>query len=180
MNIGYMHLPITNGRVLGALGAMLVVWATLSWLVVDERDEIRSVLDSLASAGSFEGNVHPIEQLGYAKSIASFFASDVKLHVLDDEGLRPAINGRKDLEEKLLVVRRMLEQLAVKTSSIGISLKGGVAEVTCEGRAMGREPGRADYFLEQHDLKARLEKIDGKWLITSGQNVNPIESASHE
>ena len=97
------------------------------------------------------------------------------MEVKTTTGVERVLHGRKPLIQKVVLARTKLAQLAVGFFNLQVSVDGDQATVELEGRAMGRLPGREDYFLEQHKGVVTLSKIEGEWLIQHAHNIEPID-----
>ena len=159
---------------------MLVVVITFALILTQlfsgsDDDAIRSILDDTAVKASFEGSIHPLKMAQYAATLIEPVTKDVEIVANYGDEQHLAIDGRKALQQKLLLLRRHLDQLAVVLTDVRIRVDGKTAQVEAEGRAMGRSPGREDYFLEVHELILDFEYVEGQWKLRKAMNKEPFD-----
>lgn len=156
------------------LGAIVLFYAARFFLR-DERTIIREMLSDAAKKASFEGQIHPFERLAWAKELSYYVGQDCKFVLLTPNGTKEVLSGREALREKLLLFRSALDQFAMAVLSPDVEVDQSEAHVTLTARGIGREPGREDYFKEEHALRVDLKKISGHWEIVRAQNTEPYE-----
>ncbi|MBL7661744.1 hypothetical protein JNK13_03225 [bacterium] len=140
----------------------------------DPRKEIEKLITEAARKASFEGQAQPIEAAFYAKEILNFATEDLHLLGHTDQGDH-AVQGIKEIRPGLITARTKLDQLAVHVKDFKIELTSqdkATAQLVIRG--MGKEPGRTDYFLEEHPILLKLTKSQGQWLIYYGENSDKL------
>jgi hypothetical protein len=162
-------------KIIAYILALAAVVLSVRWLLTDEVSVIKARLAKGAKSASFEGQIHPFERLAWAKEIAGYFSPECAFVLRTPEGEREILQGPKDLQEKLVVARSALDQFAFAILAPQITLKAISAEVVLTARGIGREPGRTDYFKEEHKLSVSLQKTGGEWQIIRVENIEPYE-----
>ena len=153
---------------------IVAVLAARYWLR-DEEAYLKQWLFDGAKAASFEGQIHPFERLAWAREISGYFGPSCSFVLVSSTDRREILRGSDELEKKLVVFRSALEQFALALLSPEIAISGSKATVTLTARGIGREPGRSDYFKEEHRLLLNLEKTGKEWRMVRVQNIDPYE-----
>ena len=157
----------------------LLVLGVLAGLVTSRASPqavIQKRINEIAAYGIFEGQEHPLRTVAKSMRLASLFADPCHVRLLLTSGEREFFVQRADLTDHYRLLRTRLEQLATKTSDMSIVATGERATATMVVSAMGREPGREDYFMEKHRVEMTLEQRDGEWLVTEVRNLDPIDA----
>lgn len=156
-----------------AVALVLLALVIRHYFFPDQKKQIRSLFAHIAANASFDAEEHPFARLAAVRALLDTLSEDVSVNLLRPSGIEEVAHGKKGLMEKVTAARASLAQLAVSFSSFTITLKKDQAEVECTARAMGRDPGRDDYFLEVHRISCLLRKEAKGWRISRIQNIDP-------
>jgi hypothetical protein len=137
--------------------------------------KIKRALNELVERGSFIGEEKLVEQLARAHDIGGYFTSDFEARVLDTVGERTVVHNRKELEQRILAARPQLAELKLSYENLSIEIKDDNAIVHLFAHALGRTPGRDDFFEEKHRIMLRFVREGRYWLIARGENLDPVE-----
>lgn len=162
-----------TNKILGVLILFILAACLAAYLSVDEQREIRRLFETAASLASFEGEEHPFAKLGVAQELSALFADQAVLEIRRPDRIDRIVSSRREIRDKLLGARTGLAQLAVSLADFDVRLSGDGARVLVTVRAMGRDEGRSDYFLEVRRMDCRVTKEDGHWRIQYAVNVEP-------
>jgi len=124
--------------------------------------------------GSFEGEGLIGDQISYGSSIADFCSEPCRVVITRESGVSQLSLTRKEIVQRLIVVRQQLAQLGIVFLHPEISVRGSGATVVAEARGMGRSTGRDDYFLEVHKIKLDLVRDGKSWKVRRIENVDPL------
>ncbi len=174
------QLRLRPKRVLLPIAIFLLALLTTRYLFPDERKAILSLFDSASKLATFEGKEHPFASAEIAGQISELFTEDVSLQLKRPDRIQEILKSRAAIKQKLIPIRSSLAQLAVKFTDPEIKILGNKAHVYITGKAMGRDFGRSDYFLEVHRIECDLTKTHGRWQISRAVNVEPYEGVGVE
>ena len=160
----------------GSFAAILIIW--FFW-PRDQRVVVRETIQKIASQATFEGELHPFAELQWADLVAENATEDFQALLVSGDRRRVVVSGRRALAQQLAILRHAMAQLVVGALWPEIEVKGDTAVVTLTGRALGRTPGREDYFLEEHALSLTFKKHGGDWLLARASNSKPIPDLEH-
>jgi hypothetical protein len=158
------------------LGLVILIAILAGYLAIrfwpgDER-AIRKQLALIEEAGSKAAAEQPIEALFKAKQIADLFADPCLLTVetVHYAGSYP----RKQIQDRIVMVRAFHTQASVALHDITIDItETSTAVVRGTIRLRGEVKGEA--IADVHELRAEMEKMDGRWLFTSVTIVEVLE-----
>jgi hypothetical protein len=151
----------------------LCVWL---WTVLHPSPEtiIRSRLNALAKALSFNSKSGLLGQAYDAQKTAEFFTADVDVEV-NLAGYEPiSLHGRDEVLQIVLAARSRLTSLKIEFPDMNISLTadGQSAKVNLTGK--GTIPGERDISAQEFNFL--LKKVDGKWLIYQVETVKTLSA----
>ena len=157
---------------LGVIAAGIWLWTVL--FPSPER-AIRSRLNALAKAVSFDSKRGMLAQAYNAQKVGEFFTTDVDVEV-DVSGYEPlSFHGRDEVLQAAIGARAHLNALKVEFPDIYITLdpdKQG-AKVNLTGKAT--VPGEKDISAQEFNFM--MKKVDGKWMIYRVETVKTLASA---
>jgi hypothetical protein len=148
------------------------------WTVLFPSPEkvIRSRLDALAKAISFNSGGGLLSQAYNAEKAADFFTTDVELE-LNLAGYEPiTMHGRDEVLQSAAAARGRLTSLKVEFPDVNITIDPGgqTAKVNLTGKAI--MPGERDISAQEFNFM--LKKVDGKWLIYRVETVKTLSSVA--
>ena len=154
---------------LGMIAAGIWLWTVL--FPSPER-VIRSRLNALAKAVSFDSRGGMLAQAYNAQKVGEFFTTDVDVEV-EVSGYEPlSFHGRDEVLQAAAGARAHLNALKVEFPDINITLdpdKQG-AKVNLTGKAT--VPGEKDISAQEFNFM--LKKVDGKWMIYRVETVKTL------
>ncbi len=137
---------------------------------------IRSRLNALAKAVSFDSHGGLISQALNAESVGEFFTVDVDVEVTVPgfEGL--SMHGRDEVQQAAMGARHRLTALKVEFVDMNVKLDpdGQGAKVNLTGNA--KVPGEKEASAQEFNFI--LKKVDGKWLISRVETVKTLSFRS--
>lgn len=133
---------------------------------------IRSRLNALATAVSFDSRGGILSQALNAQKIGDFFTTDVDMQVDVAGYSRMSFQGRDEVQQAALGARSKLTALKVDFVDINVKLDpdGQGAKVNLTGNA--KVPGEKDFSAQEFNLV--LKKVDGKWQISHVETVKTL------
>jgi hypothetical protein len=137
---------------------------------------IRSRLNALAKAVSFDSRGGLLSQALNAEKIGDFFTKDVDIEV-DVPGFgKRSLQGRDEVQQAVMAGRSQLRALKVEFPDIIVKLDpdGQGANVSLTGNAS--VPGEKD--VSAQEFKLVLKKVDGKWQISHVETVKTLSQAN--
>lgn len=133
-----------------------------------EKEQILRVIHQLEELGSFTKQAHPFEALAKAKEVIALVGPELKIIIEESsETPREYLVTPQKVTDGYVALRRELQELSVSASKVAVDITGNRAEVNCSVRALGRDIGRSDYFLEQREVRLTFEKVDNEWRVVS-------------
>jgi hypothetical protein len=145
------------------------LWTALS---PSPEKAIRSRLNALAKALSFNSGGGLMGKAYEAQKAAEFFTTDVDVEV-NLSGYEPiSLHGRDDVLQAVTLARGRLTSLKIEFPDINISLgaDGQTAKVNLTGK--GIIPGERDVSAQEFNFM--MKKVDGKWLIYQVETVKTL------
>ncbi len=144
---------------------ILFMAATSLWLYThSERAQVRRVFDDIERLAAKEPGESVMECAAKAKALAGHFKNGCSIvslaHGLD------ATYSREDIAGGLLAFRAGATRIAIVFSNLEISVDGNEARVTGQIDYAGTEATWPDHESKVEGFIARLEKSDGRWLIS--------------
>lgn len=156
------------------LGMAVIAAAIWLWMVLFPSPEraIRSRLNALAKAISFDSKGGLLTQAYNAQKVGEFFTADVDVEV-DVSGYGPmSFHGRDEVLQAAAAARSQLSSLKVEIPDMNITLdpdKQG-AKVNLTGKAT--VPGERDVTAQEFNFF--LKKVNGKWMIYKVETVKTL------
>ena len=156
------------------LFAALVALGVWLWFILFPSPEkvIRKRLVELARTASSSSGESDLARLAAARSVAGFFSTNVELAVELPELARYSLMDRDEIMQAVLMARSKIDGLSVKFPDINIAVapdkQSAVADLTVEANVSGEH----DPIVQE--MKFRLQKIDGQWLITRIETVHTL------
>jgi hypothetical protein len=146
------------------------------WTVLHPSPEkaIRSRLNALAKALSFNSGSGLLGKGYNAQKAAEFFTTDVDVEV-NLSGYEPiSLHGRDDVLNAALVARGRLTSLKIEFPDMNISIgpDGQTAKVNLTGK--GIIPGERDVSAQEFNFM--MKKVDGIWLIYQVETVKTLSA----
>lgn len=147
------------------------------WTVLFPSPEkvIRTRLNALAKALSFDSRGGVLAQAYSAQKVGDFFTSDVDVE-LNIGGYDPmSLHGRDEVAQTAAAVRSRLNSLKVEFLDMNITFtpdRQG-AKVNLTGKA--DVPSERDISAQEFNFM--LKKVDGKWLIYRIESVKTLATA---
>lgn len=137
----------------------------------DER-AIRRQLVLIEEAGSKDAAEQPMEGLLKAARLAGVFSDPCQLTV--ESGHHVGSYPRKQIQDRIVLVRAMYTRVEVSLHDIAIDLSGkNTAAVRGTIRLRGQ--GKGEPVADVQELRAEMAKSNGQWLFTSVTIVEVLE-----
>ena len=144
---------------------LLFAAATSLWLYThSERAKVRRVFADIERLAAKEPGESVMECAAKAKALADYFRNGCS--VIDLAHGLDAAYSREDIAGGLLAFRSGATRIAVKFSNLEIRIDGNEARVTGRIDYSGTEATWPDHESKVEGFVVRLEKADGRWLIT--------------
>ena len=144
---------------------ILFAAATSLWLYThSERAQVRRVFDDIESLAAKEPGESVMECAAKAKALADHFRNGCS--VIDLTHGLDATYSREDIASGLLAFRSGATRIAVKFSDLEIRIDGNEAQVTGQIDCSGIDATWPGHESKVEGFIVRLEKSDGRWLIT--------------
>ena len=144
---------------------LLFAAATSLWLYThSERAKVRRVFDDIERLAAKEPGESVMECAAKAKALADHFRNGCS--VIDLTHGLDATYSREDIASGLLAFRSGATRIAVKFSDLEIRIDGNEAQVTGQIDHLGTEATWPGHESKAEGFIVRLEKSDGRWLIT--------------
>ena len=158
------------------LGLAMIGVAFWLWTVMHPSPEraIRSRLNALAKAISFDARGGLLSQAYNAQKVGEFFTTDVDVEA-DVSGYGPmSFHGRDEVLQAAAAARTHLSALKVEFPDMNITLdpdRQG-AKVNLTGKAT--VPGDRDVTAQEFNFY--IKKVNGKWMIYRVETVKTLAS----
>ena len=133
---------------------------------------IRSRLNALAKAVSFDSRGGVLAQALNAQKVGDFFTTDVDVEITTS-GYEPmSIHGRDEVVQAAMAARSRLSALKVKFLDANITFDADQqgAKVNVTGQA--DIPNQRDISAQEFNFM--MKKVDGKWLIYRVETVKTL------
>jgi hypothetical protein len=156
------------------LGLAVIAVAIWLWTVLFPSPEraIRSRLNALAKAISFDSKGGLLTQAYNAQKVGEFFTTDVDVEV-DVSGYGPmSFHGRDEVLQAAAGARTQLSSLKVEFPDMNITLDPDSqgAKVNLTGKAT--VPGERDVTAQEFNFL--MKKVNGKWMIYKVETVKTL------
>ena len=163
-------------KILFRLG-LLTLFAALAfwlWTVCFPAPEkvIRQRLDKVATLLSFNSKEGNIARVANVLQLTGSFAPNIEITVDAPAQSQQAFHGRDEIHTAALAARQNLAGLAVEFVDQTITLTPDKTEATVILTGKARVSGDRDLFVQE--LKFRLQKINGEWLIIRIETVRTL------
>jgi hypothetical protein len=168
-----MKRVVQIGFAVAVIGLGIWLWTAL---FPSPEAAIRSRLNALAKAVSFDSGSGMLAQAYNAQKAAAFFTTDVEIEV-NVGGYEPLeLHGRDELQ-LAMGGRARLSSLKVEFLDMNVNIAPGgeTAKVNLTGKAT--VPGQHDIAAQEFNFM--LKKVDGKWLINRVETVKTLSAARH-
>ena len=148
--------------------AGLGYWGWRVWFPSPEQ-VIRKRLTELARTASFSGSEGTLVTLAYARGLTAFCTPDVEITIDIPGYSRETINGQGELLQAAAGARTRLNGLTVQFFDILVNVAPDRNSATAELTARADVARERDFYVQE--LKFKLKKVDGKWLIFQAETV---------
>ena len=157
--------------VLVAVLAGLGFWG---WRVLFPPPEkvIRKRLNELARTASFSGTEGALVKVAKAQAVTAFCTPDVEIMVDVPGYPYEEIHGTAELLQLAAAVRSYREGLDVQFYDIVVNVAPDQNSAVAELTAKGDVPHDRDFNVQE--LRFKLKKLDGKWLISHAETVHTL------
>lgn len=155
----------------------LIAAAFWLWTVLFPSPEraIRSRLNALAKAISFDSRGGLLAQAYNAQKVGEFFTTDVDVEV-DVTGYEPmSFRGRDDVLQAAAGARTRLSALKVEFPDMNITLDADKQGAKVNLTAKATTPGERDISAQEFNFY--MKKVNGKWMIYRVETVKTLASA---
>ena len=154
------------------IGLGFWLWSTL---FPTPQKVIRSRLNSLAKAISFDSGTGMLSKTYSAQKAADFFTTNVEMELNLTGYESVTLHGRDEVLQIAIASRSRLTALKVEFPDMNITVApdGQTAKVNLTAKAT--MPDERDISAQEFDF--RLKKINGTWLIDEVQTVKTLSSA---
>lgn len=151
--------------------AILGFWL---WTVFFPNPEkaIRKQLDSLAQTASIKSDDGAIVRLAAAHKIPEYFSPDSRIILNIPQFRSQTLEGREDISEAAALIQSRLK--SVKIEFLDLNVTVGLEKKTAQVELTAKITFPGDEDLTAMELKLLLKQIDGQWLITRVENVQPF------
>ncbi len=139
---------------------------------------IRQRLEAVARRASFAPDEGTLARLVSAESLASYFSTNVEVHLDVPELARITTLDRNEITQYALAAGSKISNLNVKFLDVDVTL------------APNRQSATADFTVEAHvsddqdlmvqEMKFTLRKISGEWLITRVETIRTLSILDFE
>lgn len=157
--------------VLAVIGVAFWLWTVL---FPSPESAIRSRLNALAKAISFDAKGGLLAQAYNAQKVGEFFTADVNVEV-DVSGYESmSFHGRDEVLQAAAAARARLSSLKVEFPDMNITFDPDKqsAKVNITGKAT--VPGERDVTAQEFNFF--MKKVDGKWMIYRVETVKTLAS----
>jgi len=159
--------------VLAVLMIGLAVWG---WMALHPSPEkvIRSRLNDLAKALSFNSGSGTLAKAYNAQKASEFFTTDVEVEI-NLTGIDPiSLHGRDEVLQVAMAARSRLTSMKIEFPDMNVTLApdGQTAKVNLTGK--GTIPGERDISAQEFNFN--LKKVNGKWLIYHVETVRTLSA----
>lgn len=151
--------------------AALALWLR-TVLFPSPEHVIRSRLNALASAVSFDSQGGLVSQAINAQKVGDFFTADADIEI-DVSGYgKTSLQGRDEVQQAAMAARSRVNSLKVEFLDVNITIDpdGQGAKVNLTGKA--DLPGEKDVSAQEFNFV--LKKVDGKWQISHVESVKTL------
>jgi hypothetical protein len=158
---------------LALLGGVIIagIWG---WRVLFPGPEqiIRKRLTQLTETASSTGNEGALAKLAHAQKLASFFTPNVEITVDLPGQYSQKINGTDELMQAAAAARSLGSPVKIELLDVTIVL--GPDLQTAEAHMTGKATVPGDRTPQVQELKVRLKKVEGQWLIDHAETVRTL------
>jgi hypothetical protein len=147
------------------------VWG---WRVLHPGSEkiIRKRLEEMARTASVEGNEGQIARLAKAQSLANYFTPDVEIAIDMPEYHVQTIEGRDELMQAAVAARSRGNALKIELVDVSVAIAPD--GVSAEAHFTGKAKIASERSIQAQEIRARLVKMDGNWLIRRVETVRTL------
>lgn len=146
-------------------------WFWLTFLPTPQQ-VIQKRLNALARAATFPPREAALARLANARSLASFFTTDVEVNVDIPGRSLQTFNGRDEVLQAAVGVHSSLNGLTVDFFDILLTVAPDKQSAVASLTARARIPGEKDFYVQE--LKLSLRKVEGDWLIFRVETVKTL------
>ena len=159
------------------LGLAVIGVAFWLWTVLFPSPEraIRSRLNALAKAISFDSKGGLLTQAYNAQKVGEFFAMDVDVEVEVSGYEAMSFHGRDEVLQAAAAARTHLSALKVEFPDMNITLDPDKQSAKVNLTAKATMPGERDISAQEFNFM--MKKVDGKWMIYRVETVKTLASA---
>jgi hypothetical protein len=158
-----------------ALLAVVVAAGVWLWTVFFPSAEkiIRRQLAEIAGDASFNSNESPLIGIAHARKLAGFFSPDVTVKLDAPLNLQRVFESRDDIAQVALAARSLLGGgLKVEFLDVNVTVAKDKQTAVADLTARVKTGGSPDVIVQE--VKFRLQKTDGQWLITRVETIRPF------
>jgi hypothetical protein len=134
---------------------------------------VRKRLVDLAATISFERNESSVKRLLYANKLRDFFSEDVVLQFEFEKKGPQSIHGRAEVIAFAAFARKELRQALFRLFDISVKLGQDHESAEAEMTLLADIDGEKTAISQE--LKMRLKKTNGAWLITQIETVRTLQ-----
>jgi len=163
--------------ILVAVLAGLGFWGWRAWFPSPE-EVIRQRLTELARTASCSGKESALVKLAGAQALTSFCTPDVEITVDIPGYSRRTFSGHDELVQAAVGARSAGRAFSVEFLDIIVTVASDRTSAVADLTAKGNVSGEKDLYVQE--LRFRLKKVEGKWLIFRAETMKTLSTGSIE
>ena len=156
------------------IAAIVIALGLWLWTVLFPSPEkvIRSRLNALAKAASFDASEGTLAKVYHAQKAADYFTTNAVLSAEVPGYGAQTVEGRDTLQQYLLVSRQQLTRLKIEFVGLNVTLAPDKQTAVVNLTAKVSTSKSGDF--NPQELNFMLRKEDGQWLIYRVETVNTL------
>lgn len=152
---------------------LILLEVSLSSCSTNEEKAILSRLESLKEKSEVREKQNKLELLAQSKEIEKYFCSSLEINLLEGP-YSSKTYSLNEIRNSFIKFKSLLGSLELSIQNPKISLKGKSATASFQASALGKMPKEEGKFFELHEVRLELEKINGKWRICKGEQIENL------
>ena len=150
----------------------VAAWFGYGYFFPDEEARIRKHLDGLTEAATVTADFNTLGKLASATRLAGHFASEVVIRLEGVGEGAESIHGRDEVQQIAVAAMAQIQSLEPGFHDVSITIAPDQESANVHLTALARVDGEPDLFAQE--LKMKLRKFDGDWLITEVETVRTL------
>ena len=164
------------------VAAIAITWLLKPYVFPSDEDKILNQARELVEIASVNGKENRLEQLRVSKNVSEFFVTNPLLQYKYSSNAKAKnlVKNREELQKKIFLARAILKKAHCTYSVKALKIEREKATMEVEAKVYWQTQREEKKFYAIHFAQIAWQKINGEWLIQSGESIPSKEEQAEE